>query len=155
MARGRKPKPTWLKVITGNPGRRPLNREEPQPDGNLREPPHWFSARQRILWDVCIAAAPAGLLKLLDSTVLETFIVAKSLHEEAALKIEQYGAVVKSADGGHARSPYVGILNQQSAVMLKCAAEMGFTPSSRSRVKVSGSNKTRNAFRDLREFDCE
>src|SRR5262249_28256271 len=29
--RGSKPKPTALKLITGNPGRRPLNHGEPQP----------------------------------------------------------------------------------------------------------------------------
>ena len=30
--RGRKPKPTRLKVIDGNPGRRPLNKREPVPE---------------------------------------------------------------------------------------------------------------------------
>jgi P27 family predicted phage terminase small subunit len=154
--RGRKPKPSWLKVVTGNPGKRPLNRAEPQPDGDLKEPPHWFTARQRIIWDVCIANAPAGLLKLIDSTVLEAFVVAKSLHEDAALKIAQYGSVVRLQDsGGHTRSPYVGILNQQAAVMLKCAAEMGFTPSSRSRVKVDGGKKGPNPFADLKELADE
>jgi P27 family predicted phage terminase small subunit len=144
-----------LKIVAGNPGHRPLNREEPEPEGSLKDPPHWFTARQRILWDQCIKNAPEGLLRLLDSSVLEVFVVAKSVHEEAALKVAEYGAVVKGPDGAHMRSPYVGILNQQSAVMLKCAAEMGFTPSSRSRVKVSGSNKDRDAFSDLRELDCE
>lgn len=153
--RGRKPKPTWLKVVSGNPGHRPLNREEPEPEGALKEPPHWFTARQRILWDQCIKNAPEGLLRLLDSSVLEVFVVAKSVHEEAALKVAEYGAVVKGTDGEHMRSPYVGILNQQSAVMLKCVAELGFSPSSRSRVKITGSSKPRNAFDDLRELDCE
>jgi P27 family predicted phage terminase small subunit len=153
--RGRKPKPTWLKVITGNPGGRPLNHEEPAPAGELKEPPHWFSPRQRILWDQCTKNAPEGLLRLLDATVLEVFVVAKSVHEQAAQMIEKYGSVIKSADGGHARSPFVGILNQQSAVMLKCAAELGFTPSSRSRVKVDNRKKGQNAFSDLRELDCE
>jgi P27 family predicted phage terminase small subunit len=153
--RGRKPKPTFLKIITGNPGGRPLNQDEPEPDGDLIDPPHWFSPRQRILWDQCIKSAPEGLLRLLDATVLEVFVVAKSVHEQAAQMIEKYGSVVKSADGGHARSPYVGILNQQSAVMLKCAAEMGFTPSSRSRVRVADPKKGHDAFSDLRELDCE
>jgi P27 family predicted phage terminase small subunit len=154
--RGRKPTPTWLKVIASNPGKRPLNHDEPQPDGDLKEPPHWFSPRQRILWDGCIAAAPDGLLKLLDSSVLELFVVAKSLHEEAALKIAEYGAVVKLPDtGGHARSPYVGILNQQAAMMLRCAVELGFTPSSRVRVKVDNSKKGLNPFDDLKELADE
>jgi P27 family predicted phage terminase small subunit len=153
--RGRKPKPTWLKVIIGNPGKRPLNHEEPAPAGELTEPPHWFSPRQRILWDQCIKSAPAGLLRELDASVLEVFVVAKSIHEHAAQMIEKYGAVVKSAESGHARSPYVGILNQQSAVMLKCAAEMGFTPSSRSRVAVADPKKGHDAFSDLRQLDAE
>ena len=154
--RGRKPKPTWLKIITGNPGGRPVNRDEPEPDGDLKEPPHWFAPRQRILWDVCIAAAPPGLLKLLDSTVLETFVVAKSVHEDAAQQVEKYGAVIKAPDtGGWMRSPYVGIMNQQAAVMLKCIAEMGFSPSSRSRVKVDNGKKGHDAFADLRQLDAD
>jgi P27 family predicted phage terminase small subunit len=138
-----------LKVVTGNPGHRKLNREEPEPSGDLIEPPGWFSDRQRVLWGQAIRDAPPGLLRLLDSSVLEVFIVAKSVHEEAALKVEKFGAVVKGMDGEHMRSPYVGILNQQSAVMLKCVAELGFSPSSRSRVKVSGGKKGESPFADL------
>ncbi len=33
--RGRKPKPTRLKLIEGNPGRRPINGQEPKPPGSL------------------------------------------------------------------------------------------------------------------------
>ena len=150
--RGRKPKPTWLKVVAGNPGHRPLNRQEPEPEGALTEPPPWFTPRQRILWDACIKSAPEGLLRVLDASVLEVFVVAKSLHENAAQKIAEYGAIIRLADGSPGRSPWVGILNQQSAVMMKCAAEMGFTPSSRSRVSVDSGKKPRNAFSDLREL---
>ena len=32
---GRKPTPTNLKVLKGNPGRRPLNKDEPVPDVRL------------------------------------------------------------------------------------------------------------------------
>lgn len=36
-ARGRKPKPTALKVLEGNPGKRPLNDHEPiPPKGELK-----------------------------------------------------------------------------------------------------------------------
>ncbi|MEQ8198694.1 MAG: phage terminase small subunit P27 family, partial [Clostridiaceae bacterium] len=30
--RGRKPKPTAIKVLEGNPGKRPLNKNEPKPE---------------------------------------------------------------------------------------------------------------------------
>jgi hypothetical protein len=51
----------------------------------------WPTPRQRILWDQIIRDAPEGLLRKLDSSMLETFIVAKSLHEEASHKIAQVG----------------------------------------------------------------
>jgi hypothetical protein len=35
--RGRRPKPTRLKMLTGNPGKRPLNNDEPRPDVNIPE----------------------------------------------------------------------------------------------------------------------
>jgi len=140
--RGRKPTPTFLKLITGNPGHRPINRDEPEPEGDLRDPPDWFTPRQRILWDQTIRAAPPGLLRLLDATLLETFIVAKSLHEDSAKKVAEYGAVIRAPGSGvPMRSPFVGIMNQQAQVLGKCIAEMGFSPTSRSRVKITARKK--------------
>jgi phage terminase small subunit len=34
------------------------------------------------------------------------------------------------------QSPYLSIINKQAQIMVKAAAEMGFTPSSRSRISV-------------------
>jgi P27 family predicted phage terminase small subunit len=154
--RGRKPKPTYLKLITGNPGGRPLNLDEPEPDGDLRDPPAWFSPRQRILWDQTIRAAPPGLLRVLDSTLLEVYIVAKSLHEKAAMNIEKYGAIVKVPDArGHMASPYMRVLNQQALLMTKCISEMGFSPSSRTRVKVVGNKKPSSALGKLKALKMD
>ena len=41
---GRKAKATQLKIITGNPGGRPLNHNEPQPEVGLPDPPIWLQA---------------------------------------------------------------------------------------------------------------
>ena len=41
---GRKPKPTQLKLVTGNPGGRPLNMNEPKPKAGLTDMPEWLSA---------------------------------------------------------------------------------------------------------------
>ena len=39
--RGRKPTPTHIKLVSGNPGKRPINRNEPQPKARLpRCPEH-------------------------------------------------------------------------------------------------------------------
>jgi phage terminase small subunit len=37
--RGRRPKPTRVKVLTGNPGKRPLNHSEPRPELSVPECP--------------------------------------------------------------------------------------------------------------------
>ena len=37
--RGRRPKPTRLKMLTGNPGKRPLNHDEPRPEAAIPECP--------------------------------------------------------------------------------------------------------------------
>jgi hypothetical protein len=37
--RGRRPKPTRLKMLTGNPGKSPLHGDEPRPDANIPECP--------------------------------------------------------------------------------------------------------------------
>ena len=40
--RGRKPKPTALKVLEGNPGKRPLNDREPVPPRAALKCPAWL-----------------------------------------------------------------------------------------------------------------
>ena len=72
------------------------------------EPPPWFTPRQRILWDACIKSAPEGLLRVLDASVLEVFVVAKSLHENAAQKIAEYGAIIRSPTAAPADHPRWG-----------------------------------------------
>lgn len=40
---GRRPKPTHLKVVTGNPGKRKLNDKEPTPAREIPSPPEHLS----------------------------------------------------------------------------------------------------------------
>ncbi len=121
----------------GNPGKRALNRREPKPAGELYAAPGWMSAAQREGWAYAITNAPAGLLKLLDRSVLAIWVVAEDIHREAAEKVAQYGLLTKSPNAGlPLQSPYLAILNKQAQIMLKAGAELGFSPSSRSRVQV-------------------
>jgi P27 family predicted phage terminase small subunit len=135
--RGRKPAPTHLKRIRGNPSKRPLNDREPVPEGDLFAAPEWMTDIQREGWAYAITNSPHGLLKYLDRSVLAIWVVAEGLHREAAEKIAQYGLLTKSPNAGlPLQSPYLAILNKQAQIMLKAAAELGFTPSSRSRVQI-------------------
>ncbi len=47
---GRKPTPTRLKLLRNNPGKRPLNPDEPQPEATLPEPPAHLSDEAKCEW---------------------------------------------------------------------------------------------------------
>ena len=47
---GPPPKPTALKLVEGNPGRRPLNENEPKPPLATLKPPTWLDADGRKVW---------------------------------------------------------------------------------------------------------
>lgn len=129
-------KPTALKLVTGNPGKRPLNKKEPKPRGNLYDPPDWLTDDQRKGWEYAIESAPYGLLKRVDRSTLVAWVVAEDLHRQATEKLNGGAMLIKTPNGMPVQSPYLSIINKQAQIMLKAAAEMGFTPASRSRVEV-------------------
>mgnify|MGYP000896210076 FL=1 len=140
--RGAKPKPTHLKLLAGNPGKRPLNRNEPRPQGDLHDAPEWLTDEQKAGWTYAIANAPAGLMKRLDRAALTAFVVAEDMHRQASVAVGKFGLVTKSQTlGVPMQNPYLPIVNRQAQIMLKAAAELGFSPSSRSRVQVGGANQ--------------
>lgn len=134
---GRKPKPTQLKVVQGTFRKDRANAREPKPSGDLTSAPVHFSDTQRELWDYAIANAPKGLLKMLDLSVLEIWVTACVFHREAAQKVATTGQIIKSPSGYPVMNPYMANMNKQAQIMLKAAAEMGFTPASRSRIVVA------------------
>lgn len=140
--RGRKPKPLHLRLVEGNRGRRPVNQREPKPAGDLAGAPGWFTDEQRAVWRYAIDHAPAGLLKHLDGHTLAIWCIAAEMHQRAVVSqatIDAAGGLPllsRSPEGYTIQSPYLPIINKQAAIMLKAAAELGFTPSSRSRITV-------------------
>jgi P27 family predicted phage terminase small subunit len=144
--RGRKPLPTHLKLFEGNAGKRAINRNEPKPAGDLFEAPGGLPAAALPFWTQAIAAAPKGLLKNLDLRVLAIWSIAAWLHSEAAKQVATSATVIQTKSGEIMQHPSLSILNKQAMIMLKAAAEMGFTPSSRTRVKTDGGEGERNPF---------
>lgn len=151
--KGRKPKPTTLKLVTGNPGRRPLNENEPIPEGDLETPPDWFTVDQADAWAYAIENAPLGLLKKIDRGALVVWVVASDLHRRATLALNGE-LICKGSNGTEYQSPHLAVANRQALIMLKAAAELGFTPSSRTRISVSpyAANETNNKKGGLAKF---
>lgn len=135
--RGRKPHPTAVKLLRGNPGRRPVNEHEPKhaaidptsPDELLTDD----LARQE--WDrIATVLADRGQVTVVDRQVLIAYCMKFSqwrrLEAEAALQ----PFVITSPSGHATPNPIHRIADRVFGLMLKAATELGLTPSSRSRV---------------------
>lgn len=135
--RGRRPKPTRIKVLTGNPGKRPLNLNEPQPEAIPPECPPELNAAARAEWHRLVAElGPFRILTNLDRAALAAYCGAYALWAEATKALHQHGLMVKSPTGYPIQSPYLSIANRQAEIMMRIAAEFGFTPASRSRISA-------------------
>lgn len=141
----RRPKPTALKLLNGNPGHRKL-----RPDINitqdLGECPHWFDKEQGATWDHIKDACPVGMLKETDRATMTAFCEHAVAHARACQALKGQPLVVKQASGRIAANPLLSIKQAESYAVRLYATELGFTPAARTRVHVDASA-------DANEFD--
>ena len=161
--RGRKPKPTARKKLEGNPGKRALNKHEPK----LPEPPAEFDAAPSELGNDPVSCGEwrrlAPLLRLsrtvteADRGALLALCQQWSTYQQANGKVATAGMVVKSPSGYPMPNPYISIANKALGICIKLWAELGMTPSSRSRVSAVGEPNAADPFAEfdgpLKEFD--
>lgn len=132
MKRGRKPTPTALRVLTGNPQHRPLDLREPQPDPSPPRCPSFLSREARKHWrEIVPELARLGLLSRVDAGALEGLCDAYSQFRQASEFIKQHGMVYRSSDGQLVKTPHVAIARNALAIYIRIAVEFGLTPSSR------------------------
>jgi P27 family predicted phage terminase small subunit len=136
--RGRRPKPTRLKVLTGNPGKRPLNEGEPRPEIAIPDCPEELGETARREWNRLVGElASLKLLTNFDRAALAAYCGAYALWAQATEAIQKYGVMIKSPSGYPVQSPYVSVANRQAEIMMRIASEFGFTPASRSRISTN------------------
>ncbi len=134
--RGPAPKPTALKALAGNPGKRSLNRREPQPKPGLPRCPAQLSEEAKREWKrISKELATLGLLTRLDRAALAAYCQAWGRWLEAEERLRQHGVIVKSPNGFPVQSPYLAVANKAMAQMSKLLVEFGLSPSSRSRIQ--------------------
>ncbi len=98
--RGRRPKPTRLKVLTGNPGKRPFNKNEPKPEIAVPDCPAELGPVARKEWDRMIGELSGlRILTNLDRAALAAYCGAYAMWAEATEAIQKFGSMVKSPSG--------------------------------------------------------
>lgn len=135
--RGRKPKPTTLKLLEGNPGKRPISGREPRPPATRPTCPAHLSPTAKAEWK---RLAPTlnriGVLTQVDRAALAAYCQAYGRWVEAERKLKETPPLLKTPAGYVQQSPWLTISNKQMELMAKYMAELGLTPSSRTRLAV-------------------
>jgi len=146
--RGRKPKPTLLKTLEGNPGKRPLNDREPVPPEGIPDCPDFLTNEARAEWfRIAKVLKEMQLLTLADRAALAAYCTAYGRWVEAEKQVQKYGTIVKSPHKGFPmKSPYLTVADQALESMRKLMVEFGLTPSSRSRIKVPANRDATDEF---------
>ena len=133
--RGRRPEPTALKQLRGNPGKRPLPAKEPKPQIVAMRPPDWLSDEARAEWDrVAPMLLRLGVLTEADGSALLTYCKVWERWLKAERQLATSGLLLKSKSGYPIVNPLVGIANKTMTNLVKLLTEFGMTPSSRARV---------------------
>lgn len=156
---GRKPKPTHLKLVEGNAGRRPLNRKEPKPKasaptGKNAAPKH-LSEKARQVWTrVQVELSRSGILTDVDHPALEMLCEAFADYFRAGDELRAFGShyyeTVNQAGGVmHRAHPAVAVMRDADRRIKGWLAEFGMTPSARSRVERVGEEEEDPADRFL------
>ena len=139
--RGRKPKPTKLRIIQGNPGKRPLNKQEPHPkvEDDFPSPPPGLPDKAIEAWnEYGPELYSAGLLTKLDAPMLEQWARAYADWKDALDRCDQFGKVIKTTNGNVIHSPYWSIANKAQDHLLKIQSEFGMSPTARTRIQAGG-----------------
>jgi P27 family predicted phage terminase small subunit len=138
--RGRKPKPTSIKTLSGNPGRRPVNTAEPRfrvPERTPR-PPAFLSDSAAEVWrDLGKLLREAGLFTVVDRYALAMFCAVAARWMRAEREIERLGVVLIAESGNLYQNPWLHIANKAWGQMRQMLSEFGLTPAERSRLKVA------------------
>jgi len=139
---GRKPKPTALKMLEGNPGKRPLNEREPVPPKGSIKCPEWLLPEAKKEWKRLAPSLEAmGVLTVLDLAAFEGYCQAYARWKEAEAFIAQHGSIFKTPSGYVQQVPQVSIAQQSLKIVQSFCSEFGLTPATRARIIAAGGGK--------------
>jgi P27 family predicted phage terminase small subunit len=137
---GRKATPTRLKVLAGNPGHKPLNKDEPQAAASRLKVPAFLKGDQvatkefkrlgKLLVD-------AGIMTVLDEDALGVYAASYSRWVAESKLLKDEGTMLKSTKGNSYVNPRLWVVDAARDSMNKALSEFGMTPSARSKLKTA------------------
>ena len=152
---GRRPKPTALKLVTGNPGKRAINKKEPKPKRLIPSCPAYLSSESKVAWGrLSVLLDRMGVLTEADTAALERLCDCYSDILICRQSLITDGWTYKTVDaqgntlikGNPAATQLRAADSQFKAYLI----EFGLTPAARS--KVHGNPEEETKADPLKEF---
>ena len=151
---GRRPKPSSIRDLEGNPGHRAPNKNEPKPPVLTKiSPPDWLPEKAQ---EFCHEVAPllVGMRVLTDADVPAFLLLCDAYAEWRAARavIDEHGATYESISkmGFMIRArPEVAIAAEAWRRVKSMLVEFGMTPAARSRIVAAGKEKASDVWSDL------
>lgn len=149
--RGRKPKPSHLKLVTGNPGKRALNKAEPKVARSRPSAPAHMSGKARETWGYVSGLLDRmGIAADADALALELLCEAYADFLSASMILtglgsDFYETTNQAGDKMYRAHPALAKKQDADRRIRGWLAEFGMTPSARSRVKADGEANNEDA----------
>ena len=148
--RGRPPKPTKLKILTGNPGKRPLNDHEPKPASVAPTCPHWLDTEAKKKWKALIPELERmGLATAVDGDTLACYCQAWAEFRVATETLKKDGRTTFGGTGGMKPHPCIAMQRSAWKAIKEFASLFGLDPSSRSRLSIPGTQEEKDELEDF------
>lgn len=139
---GPAPKPTHLKLVEGNRGKRPINKDEPQPTPTAPAPPAFLKKEALEEWNrLAPELERLGLLTIVDGSALAAYCQAYRRWIQAERKINREGMVLNAKSRYSQAHPAMAISQKERQLMKAFATEFGLTPASRTRIAAPKPSK--------------
>jgi P27 family predicted phage terminase small subunit len=157
--RGRKPKPTKLKLIKGNPGKRKLNKNEPQPENTAPEMPSFLQGEERNAWQYLVRELTRmGIIESCSRANMVVYCHFWTVAVEAKTKLEELRKagdgtdpkVIKTKQGNFIPNPWLGIANHAAKELVKVSAALGLDIRERGRMSLPDNNHNNNPWEALK-----
>ena len=137
---GRKPTPSVLKMLRGNPGRRPLNALEPEPDAlSPACPPELTDDVARAEWTRAIVPAiRSGQITAADRMFAIAHCDLWATWRSQLAAAAQHAHVIAAGPNRYPMPNPARVMSHKTLLLLaKVDSELGFSPTARARVTVA------------------
>jgi P27 family predicted phage terminase small subunit len=129
--RGRTPKPTATVIAEGNPGKRKINRNEPDLGDGMPQCPDYLDEEAKRQWcQLAPILHRARLLKEGHYIALGNLCQAYSTMKKAQGMLDKSGLIIKTRSGYVQQSPLISIITTNMELVTKLSREFGLTPAS-------------------------